>query len=102
LRPDDPRASGTEIQWRRAVADAWQSRTVRGSRVRIDALPDHQAHEFRVRTLSTGSRSVWSETRTAAPGAVEGLGITSGVKGLTLGLMLETAWYGLLHALRSP
>ncbi len=98
----DPRVNAIEVQWKKAGTENWQSESVTKGRLRVAELIDGSEYSFRIRSVSPEAVSEWTETQTVAAGAVEGLGITAGVKGLTIGLMLETFYYGLVHAFTSP
>jgi hypothetical protein len=98
----DPRITAIEVNWKISGNSNWHSQLVEKGRVRIDMLSDGVSYDFRIRSVATKSHSEWSKTQVVTCGAAEGLGITEGVKGLTFGLMLETFYYGLIHAFTSP
>jgi hypothetical protein len=99
---NDPRFSVIEINWKESDNTSWKSKQVISNRVRIEQLNDGVSYDFRIRTMGVSKESEWSNIQTITAGAAESLGITEGVKGLTFGLMLETFYYGLIHALTSP
>lgn len=99
---DDPRLTAVEINWKESSQGSWQSQLVSNGRARIDGLDDGVSYDFRLRSLGSNGPSEWSRIQSAVAGPVESLGITEGVRGLNLGLLLEISYYGLLHALTSP
>jgi hypothetical protein len=100
--PRDSRITAIEVNWKKSSTSEWQSQMVPGERVRIDNLSDGESYDFRIRSVGKVSQSDWSTTQSITAGAAKGLGITEGIEGLSIGLMLELFYYGVLHALTSP
>ncbi len=101
--PDDARASGYELRWRRAPQGDWRRRTLGPElRHRVAPLPNGEAYAFQVRALGPGGPSPWTDEQTRSIDPVPPVDIAGAAADASPWLLLRTLYYGLVHVLTTP